>query len=619
MPCTNSVASEDFADFIAPYFTAPEEFMRSQGTDCIDFVNSTLAVVYVPLSTVTPFTYTSYTYSAVPKLYSLLDVTSMDTAGITAASELPVLGNQGAGVIVGFVDTGINYTDSLFRNADGSTRIIGIWDQTIEPTTALDTGAFQDSDKPRSISEEFNSEDSRNLNLSVNSNSSTNSSNFDYINNGSLETAFDFPALYGTQYTAAQINQALNSDDPASIVPTRDENGHGTFLASIAAGNRDERAGFSGAAPRASIAMVKLKPAKQYLRDFYLIQDGTDAYQENDIMMGVSYLYFLARKYSMPLVVCIPLGTNMGSHMGMSRLGQYLNQVSLSNGSAVITAAGNETGARHHFRAVMDADTDEVTAELRVGEREAGFSMELWAEDVGVYTVGFISPTGEVAREISVPLRGENTVSFLLEQSQITVYTQIADVSAGSQFIFMRFEKPMSGIWRILIRNSLDIRETFHLWLPVRGFISDETYFLRPDPDTIVTDPGNAQYPITVTAYDHTRNSIYIHASRGYSRSGQIKPDLAAPGVNILGASASGRRLTRMSGTSVSAAHLAGAAAILLHWGVLDGNYPYLNTPVLKSIFVRGAQRNPALTYPNREFGYGTLDLYEAFLRLRNI
>ena len=577
MSCTNSVASEDFADFIAPYFTTPEEFIRSQGTDCIDFVNSTLAVVYVPLSTVTPSTYTSYTYSAVPKLYSLLDVTSMDAAGITPAGELPVLNNQGAGVIVGFVDTGINYTDSLFRNVDGSTRIIGIWDQT---------------------------------------NNSDNSNN---IENETAKPFSAFSALYGTQYTAEEINLALNSDNPASIVPTRDENGHGTFLASIAAGNRDERAGFSGAAPQASIAMVKLKPAKQYLRDFYLIQDGADAYQENDIMMGVSYLYFLARKYSMPLVVCIPLGTNMGSHMGMSRLGQYLNQVSLSNGSAVITAAGNETGARHHFRAVMDADTDEVTAELRVGEREAGFSMELWAENMGAYTVGFISPTGEVAREISVPLRGENTVFFLLEQTQITVYTQIADVSSGSQFIFMRFENPMSGIWRILIRNSLDIRETFHIWLPVRGFISDETYFLRPDPDTTITDPGNARYPITVTAYDHTKNSIYIHASRGYSLSGRIKPDLAAPGVNILGASVSGRRLTRMSGTSVSAAHLAGAAAILLNWGVLNANYPYLNTPVLKSIFVRGAQRNPALTYPNREFGYGTLNLYEAFLHLRNL
>ena len=577
MSCTSSVASEDFADFIAPYFTTPEEFIRSQGTDCIDFVNSTLAVVYVPLSTVTPSTYTSYTYSAVPKLYSLLDVTSMEAAGITTASGLPALGNQGAGVIVGFVDTGINYMDPLFRNVDGSTRIVGIWDQT---------------------------------------NNSDNSNN---IENETAKPFSAFSALYGTQYTAEEINLALNSDNPASIVPTRDENGHGTFLASIAAGNRDERAGFSGAAPQASIAMVKLKPAKQYLRDFYLIQDGADAYQENDIMMGVSYLYFLARKYSMPLVVCIPLGTNMGSHMGMSRLGQYLNQVSLSNGSAVITAAGNETGARHHFQAVMDADTDEVTAELRVGEREAGFSMELWAADVGVYTVGFISPTGEVARRISVPLRGENTVSFLLEQTRITVYTQIADVSAGSQFIFMRFENPMSGIWRILIRNSLDIRETFHIWLPVRGFISDETYFLRPDPDTIITDPGNARYPITVTAYDHTKNSIYIHASRGYSLSGRIKPDLAAPGVNILGASVSGRRLTRMSGTSVSAAHLAGAAAILLNWGVLNANYPYLNTPVLKSIFVRGAQRNPALTYPNREFGYGTLNLYEAFLHLRNL
>ena len=577
MSCTNSVASEDFADFIAPYFTTPEEFIRSQGTDCIDFVNSTLAVVYVPLSTVTPSTYTSYTYSAVPKLYSLLDVTSMDAAGITPAGELPVLNNQGEGVLIGFVDTGIHYMDPLFRSADGSTRIIGIWDQT---------------------------------------NNSDNSNN---IENETVKPFSAFSALYGTQYTAEEINLALNSDNPASIVPTRDENGHGTFLASIAAGNRDERAGFSGAAPQASIAMVKLKPAKQYLRDFYLIQDGAEAYQENDIMMGVSYLYFLARKYSMPLVVCIPLGTNIGSHMGMSRLGQYLNQVSLSNGSAVITAAGNETGARHHFRAVMDASTDEVTAELRVGEREAGFSMELWAENMGVYTVGFISPTGEVAREISVPLRGENTVSFLLEQTQITVYTQIADVSAGSQFIFMRFENPMSGIWRILIRNSLDIRETFHLWLPVRGFITDETYFLRPDPDTTITDPGNARYPITVTAYDHTKNSIYIHASRGYSLSGRIKPDLAAPGVNILGASVSGRRLTRMSGTSVSAAHLAGAAAILLNWGVLNANYPYLNTPVLKSIFVRGAQRNPALTYPNREFGYGTLNLYEAFLHLRNL
>ena len=572
MSCTNSVASEDFADFIAPYFTTPEEFIRSQGTDCIDFVNSTLAVVYVPLSTVTPSTYTSYTYSAVPKLYSLLDVTSMDAAGITPAGELPVLNNQGAGVIVGFVDTGINYTDSLFRNVDGSTRIIGIWDQT---------------------------------------NNSDNSNN---IENETVKPFSAFSALYGTQYTAEEINLALNSDNPASIVPTRDENGHGTFLASIAAGNRDERAGFSGAAPQASIAMVKLKPAKQYLRDFYLIQDGAEAYQENDIMMGVSYLYALAREYSMPLVVCIALGTNMGSHMGTSRLGQCLNQVSLSNGSAVITAAGNETGARHHFQAVMNADTDEITAELRVGEQETGFSMELWANEVGVYTVGFISPTGEIAKEIPVSLRGENTLSFLLEQTQITVYTQIADVSAGSQFIFMRFERPMSGIWRILIRNSLDIRETFHLWLPVRGMISDETYFLESSPEFTITSPGDAKDGMTVTAYQHQDNSLYIQAGRGYNTENVVKPDFAAPGVGILTASiGAGRPFAEATGTSLAAAQSAGIAALLFEWALIRGNEPYFTGNSVKNYLSRGAVRDGEMQYPNPAWGYGRVDLYHTF------
>ena len=577
MPCSHPAASSEYADFIIRYFAFPQSLLSTIEEGGLSFINSQFAVVYRPVEEALPITLNRYSYSSIPNLYTLLDASSMESSGILASFSQPSLNTQGENTIIGIIDTGIDYRNPVFLGEDRSTRILGIWDQTIE------------------------------LNES----------------GVSRERAGQLPEdiFYGTAYTKEDIDRALASDSPLDIVPSTDENGHGTFLAGIAAGRQELSGGeaFTGAAPRAFIAAVKLKPAKQYLRDYYVLPDSAEAYQENDIMMGVSYLYFLARKYSMPLVVCIPLGTNMGSHMGMSRLGQYLNQVSLSNGSAVITAAGNETGARHHFRAVMDADTDEVTAELRVGEREAGFSMELWAENMGAYTVGFISPTGEVAREISVPLRGENTVSFLLEQTQITVYTQIADVSSGSQFIFMRFENPMSGIWRILIRNSLDIRETFHIWLPVRGFISDETYFLRPDPDTTITDPGNARYPITVTAYDHTKNSIYIHASRGYSLSGRIKPDLAAPGVNILGASVSGRRLTRMSGTSVSAAHLAGAAAILLNWGVLNANYPYLNTPVLKSIFVRGAQRNPALTYPNREFGYGTLNLYEAFLHLRNL
>lgn len=597
MSCTNSVASEDFADFIAPYFTTPEEFIRSQGTDCIDFVNSTLAVVYVPLSTVTPSTYTSYTYSAVPKLYSLLDVTSMDAAGITPAGELPVLNNQGAGVIVGFVDTGINYTDSLFRNVDGSTRIIGIWDQT---------------------------------------NNSDNSNN---IENETAKPFSAFSALYGTQYTAEEINLALNSDNPASIVPTRDENGHGTFLASIAAGNRDERAGFSGAAPQASIAMVKLKPAKQYLRDFYLIQDGAEAYQENDIMMGIKYLRVEAYRLKKPMVILLGLGSNLGSHEGTSPLSITLQDISRSLGAATVIAAGNETGLGHHYEGTIPGGQEFDDVEIRVGqpESELGFVVELWASTADTYSVGFISPSGEIISRIPIIAGNETSIPFLLEPTVITVNYQLIESGSGKQLIFMRFQAPTTGIWKIRVFNTQYLTGLFHLWLPSQGLISDETVFLTPNPYTTITMPGNTASPITVGAYNHLNNSIYIHSSRGYTVGGLIKPDIAAPGVNISGpavgrgigsaGTAAGRGtgsagtaavpMTTRTGTSVAAAHVAGAVANLLSWGIVEGHNITMSEASIKAYLIRGARRNPALSYPNREWGYGALDLYETFLRLR--
>lgn len=250
--------------------------------------------------------------------------------------------------------------------------------------------------------------------------------------------------------------------------------------------------------------------------------------------------------------------------------------------------------------------------------------MELWAQDIGVYSVGFISPTGQVVQGLPARSQSAATLNFLVEGTEITVYSRIVVNNAGSQMIFLRFRDPLPGIWTIVVTNLIDIPGTFHIWLPSRGFISDGTTFLRPDPDTIITDPGNAQFPITVGAYNHTTGGIYIHSSRGFSRTGQIKPEIAAPGVNILSAAlppnaemAETPSYTHMTGTSAAAAHVAGAAALLLHWGVLEGNNFYMNSSTIKTYLIRGAKRNPALTYPNREFGYGTLDLYQAFLSLR--
>lgn len=567
MPCSYSVTSEDTADFISTYSALPEQLSAMTGIECIDFVSRQFAVLHIPMDDLeSPMNFSYYTYSAIPKLYSLLATDSMEASGILPASRIPAFGNQGQGVLIGFVDTGIDYQNPLFRKEDGSSRILGIWDQTLET--------------------------------------------------GVLDPVNGFQALYGTQYSREEIDQALAAPDPLALVPSADENGHGTFLASVAAGGEDPDQDFTGAAPRASIAMVKLKPAKAYLRDFYLIREGADAYQENDIMMGVAYLLHLARRFSMPLVICLGLGTNQGSHVGKSPLGLYLDDINIYAGTAVITAAGNETGYGHHYRAVTRPEETLQTVELNVGEKDSGFSMEFWAQDVDIYRVGFISPTGEVVDPLPSSTEEENVIRFLVEQTEITVFSSIVNTATGSQMVFIRFKDPMPGIWNLTVSSALNITGAFHIWLPSRGFISDTTYFLRPDPDTLVTGPGNSQYALTVSAYDHTTGGIYIHSSRGFSRSGQIKPELAAPGVNITGAGLRSGFVQR-SGTSAAAAHAAGAAAILLHWGILERNDPFMNTSAIKTYLIRGAKRNPALTYPNREFGYGTLDLYQAFLRLR--
>ena len=558
MHCYPNSASEDYADFITRYYERPAKFLARAGTDCIDFINYQFAVVHLPQAVARELTISTATYSAIPKLYALLDLTSLDAAGILSAARLPPLSEQGQGVMIGFIDTGIDYQDPLFQNKDGSTRILGIWDQTLG------------NDAP------------------------------DISNSSSI-----FPVSYGTQYTKEQIDAALRSENPLESVPSTDTNGHGTMVASIAAGNETADGSFSGAASNCYLGIVKLKPAKQYLRDFFLIRENADAYQENDIMMGVSYLFALANQYHTPLVICLAVGTNMGSHTGTSNLSTFLNEMSTFPGTAFVVAAGNETGYGHHYRGSTAPGNPVHQVELNIGETTRGFSMEFWAQNTAVYTIGFRSPSGEVIEGPALRNMEADTLRFLLEGTKITVYSRIVSNADGSQLIFLRFQDPFPGIWTLTITNRTDISDSFHLWLPNRSFIPDDTYFLRPDPDTLITGPGNASYPITVGAYDHTTGGIYIHSSRGFSRSGVIKPELAAPGVGTL------------TGTSAAAAHAAGAAAILLNWGILQGNDPYMNSSTIKTYLIRGADRNPSRTYPNREFGYGTLNLHQAFLNLR--
>lgn len=580
--CPFNPAAENIADLIYRFGSLQSERWNNTSSLCADYVSSDYIILHMPL-TPDAVSMRVHSYYMIPSLFSPLDYNAMEASGILSAFNSPALNNQGKGVLIGLVDTGIDYRSPLFQNPDGTTRIAGIWDQSVPiEEDVLPTGVP------------------------------------DYYPMGG--------SSYGTEYTREQINEALASDDPLSLVPTQDTIGHGTFLAGLAAGSSIPQEDFTGAAPEAELAVVKLKPAKKYLRDFYLIPSDAPAFQENDIMMGIKYLRMMADRLKKPLVILLAMGSNSGSHIGTSPLSQVTQNYSGFFGIITVIAGGNETGAAHHFYASIPAGTEYEDVEIRVGKEEAerGFVLELWAADADTYTVGFISPSGERISRIPIIANNETSIPFLLDATTITVNYQLIEAESGSQLIFMRFQTPAAGIWTVRVYNTQRFKGTFHMWLPVQGMISEETVFLRPDPYSTITVPGNSRLPITVGAYDTSTGGIYIHSSRGFTPNQIVKPELAAPGVNILGPSV-GRKpgsdtpMTTRTGTSAAAAITAGAAANLLGWGIVEGNYPTMSEASVKSYLIRGAQRNPALTYPNREFGYGTLDLYEAFLHLRNL
>ena len=594
--CTVDITSEQYTDFI--YRLGSEGWLAS-GPDvmpvCSDYAFPGYSIIYFPSEHTLPISLEKYPYYSIPKLFTLLDTSALDASGIFPVFNQPSLGQKGRGTLLGFIDTGIDYRSPVFQKKDGRTRILGIWDQTLpRPLTV--------SPSPETVISD--------------------------------SSAFDF-LQYGIHFGEEQINEALASLDPLSVVPSKDSLGHGTFLAGVAAGSPLVSQDFTGAAPEASLAVVKLKPAKAYLREFFCITEGAHAYQENDIILGIRYLSEVARFYKMPLVICLGLGTNLGSHGGTSPLSLALSSISQSIGACTVIAAGNESGLGHHYAGSVSSASEPDEVEIRVAEEENGFVAELWASTPETYTVGFISPSGETINRIPLTLSSNATISFLLEPTVISVSYRPHELSSGKQLVFMRFLDPSPGIWRIQVYSSLLLDGNYHIWLPAETFISPNTVFLRPNPSTTITSPGNTPQPLTIGAYNHEAGNIYIHSGRGYTLDGRIKPDIAAPGVQIYGPGVipdaayrafngmdsaeapSEVPMVRKTGTSVAAAITAGAVANLLSWGIVEGNDPAMSEAAIRSYLVRGASRSKAFTYPNPEWGYGTLNLYNTFLQLR--
>ena len=579
--CSSLIVSEETGDYIIEYNSLYFEQIQRQDGVCISCINDTWCILYTNYPGSRNINIQQGYYS-VPKLYGLMDTTSFDASGITATLNQPLLNVRGQGVLIGFLDTGIDYLREDFKASGGRTRIAAVWDQTIQSVN------YEEDTGEAAGTEQYDREQVQGM------------------------------VQYGTVYTREDINAALAAEregqNPYDIVPSRDENGHGTFLAGVAAAS--ETADYIGAAPEAEILMVKLKPAKKYLRDFYLLPERVEAYSETDMMMGVRFLQQYAIREKKPLVICVGLGTASGSRTGALPFADLLHTLARQVNTVVVTCTGNEANNRTHTSGLAVSDTEPSEIEITVGADERGFVMEIWAESLDILSVAITSPSGERISRIPARIDTGGVYNFLLERSQVAVNYRVVESASGYEVIFMRFINPAQGIWKIHVYSLTNIVGRYNAWLPLKQFLSGDTYFLNSNPSTTLTEPGAAERVISVGAYNHITDASYAASGRGYTATGLVKPDFVAPGVDVYGVRAGGGYTTR-TGTSVAAAHAAGAAALLLTWGVTDGNLPYMGTNEVKSVLIRGAKRENNTVYPNNIYGYGKMDVIEAFYKLR--
>lgn len=558
------ITNNDYMDLIIQYSNNPA-FLEPYREYTPHMMNTNYAIIYVPTSKISQRLVVDYGYSAIPHCYSINSQQSLEASGINKLRRTPTINLQGEGIIIGIIDTGIDYTHPVFQHEDGTSKIIGIWDQSID----------SENQYPNLL----------------------------------------YPPYFGTEYTSEQINQALQSENPLQVVPSIDEHGHGTMLAGIAAGIENQENKFSGVAPAAELMIVKLKQAKTAVKEFFFIPN-VDCYQETDIMWAVQYLVERSRQFRKPISICIGLGTSQGAHDATGALNSLVSMVADFPGVSIAVAAGNEGNLRRHFYSETNPSATPVPVELNVGENESGFSVEFWGDPPTIYTLDILSPSGEYTPRIIPSLVENREISFFFENTIIIVDYVMVEEETGKQVILLRFQNPTKGVWKFQIYGSGDLSGAFHMWLPSADFVSESTYFLMSNPNITVTSPGNNIVPMTITAYNSDNDTLYLSSGKGYSTSNIINPCLAAPGVNIQ-CPALNHNFTAITGTGAATAHAAGIAAMLLEWSIVDGNYPGIDTVGIKKFLIRGAKRSNQYNYPNQDWGYGIIDIYNSFNILR--
>lgn len=472
---------------------------------------------------------------------------------------------NGRGVLLAVLDSGITWDLEVFRKADGSTRIRYLWDQTVSEETGD-------------------------------------------VRYGKMPDGFSI----GTEYTAEEINAALQLPalDRYRLIPSRDLSGHGTAVAGIAAGKSAD--GFyTGAAPEAELIVVKLGLPENSGG----VEEGFP--RTTEILRGVTYALRKAGQLNMPLVINLSFGNSYGSHDGSSLLERFLDNASEIGKTVICVGSGNEGAARGHFAGNITRDS---RVELAVGNYERSLNIQLWKNYSDVFRVRLQSPGGEEA-ELTTNIQG-GKYTLRLEQTRILVYLGEPLPYAVAQEIYLEMIPVTgsyidAGIWAIRLEPVMTVTGQYYLYLPAGNGRGDSTGFYRSTPQVTLTVPSTAAKVITVGAYDPVYDTYADFSGRGYADStrtigvaaaGLTKPDLVAPGVNILAPDVYGSFLP-VTGTSFATPIVGGAAALLMEWGIVRGNDPFLYGEKVKAYLRKGARPlRGEREYPNDRVGaYGII------------
>lgn len=464
---------------------------------------------------------------------------------------------SGRGTLVAIIDSGIDVSRMDFRNRNGTSRIQYLWDQTL--TANPEAGMLP----PEGYS-------------------------------------------IGVEFNQLQINQALagTSEEFDTRLPSRDITGHGTNVAAIAAGNGLSSGGrYAGVAPESELIVVKLGVP------------GRESFpRTTELMRAMTYVVSKSLELARPIAINLSFGNTYGSHDGTSLIERFIDNVSEIGRNVICVGSGNEGAAGGHSAGVL---TQAGRVELAVATYERTLNVQLWKEYADIFRITLVSPGGE--RQL-INTERTGTLRLTMEETEILIYVGEPSPYSINQEIYFDFIPQQSyvnsGVWAFVLEPVKIVTGNYYFYLPSSVVLNSGTRFFVPTPEVSLTIPSTAKKVITVGAYNSIYDSYADFSGRGYrlentmeslTASESVKPDIVAPGVDITVSSAAGGTVS-LTGTSFAAPFVTGAAALMMEWGIVKGNDPYLYGEKVRAYLRRGARPLRGETdYPNARVGYGAL------------